>query len=157
MSVKRGSTLFLRTVILLTGAAVLMFCIFVIPSGLRSTTNWLGYRPVLVGMMLPSFPFFIGLYQAWKLLNYVDKDRAFSKGAFKALKTIKYCAAAISLMYFINLPFIIRAALFDDAPGVIMLGLMFTFGPLAVAVIAGLLQKLLKNAINIKSKNDLTV
>jgi hypothetical protein len=157
MSLKRGSTLFLRTVILLTGIAVLLLCVFVIPSGLKTTTNWLGYRPVLVGMILPVIPFFIGLYNAWNLLNYVDKNKAFSKGSFNALNSIKYSAAAISLIYFINLPFIIRAALFDDAPGVIMLGLMFTFGPLAVAVIAGLLQKLLKNAINIKSKNDLTV
>lgn len=154
---KRGSTLFLKTVILISGVAVLAVCIFVLPAGLKTTTNWLGYRPVLLGMYIPAIPFFIGLYHALKLLNYIDQNKTFSKGSFKALNYIKYCAGIISAMYFVGLPFIYRAAEFDDAPGFFMIGLIFTFAPLAVAVIAAILQKILNNAINMKSENDLTV
>jgi biopolymer transport protein ExbB/TolQ len=45
----------------------------------------------------------------------------------------------------------------EDIAGVISLGLMLTFTSLVIAVFAAVLQKLLKNAIDIKSENDLTV
>lgn len=154
MLMKRVSTLFLRIIIVLSAVAVLAFCIFILPSGIKTTTNWFGYRPILVGMYLPTIPFFIGTYHALKLLGYIDQNKAFSKGAFKSLNYIKYCAGIISAIYAIGLPFIFRMAEFDDAPGVALIGLVFTFGPLAVAIIAAILQKILKQAINIKAEND---
>jgi ABC-type nitrate/sulfonate/bicarbonate transport system permease component len=45
----------------------------------------------------------------------------------------------------------------DDAPGLVVLGMVFTFAPMVIAVFAAVLQKLLKHAIDIKSENDLTV
>lgn len=45
----------------------------------------------------------------------------------------------------------------DDAPGVVLIGMAITFAPIAIVVFAAVLQKLLKNAIDIKSENDLTV
>jgi hypothetical protein len=157
MILERSSTLFLRTVIVLMGLIVLAFCIFVLPEGIRTSVDWTGYRPILLGMYVPAVPFFIGLYQSLKLLNYVDKNKAFSKGSFKALNIIKYCAGTISVIYAIGLPFIFRVADMDDAPGVVLIGLAFTFAPMAIAVVAAILQKMLKNAINLKSQNDLTV
>lgn len=150
---KKVSTLFLKVVIVLSTIAVAALCIFVLPKGLL-TTGWDGYRPVIVGMYLATIPFFVGTFNAVMLLNLIDQNKAFSKKSFKALNDIKYCAAAISGIYFLNLPFIFRAAEMDDAPGVMLLGLIFTFAPLSVAVIAALLQKMLKNAINIKSENE---
>ncbi|KYD16710.1 hypothetical protein B4119_0276 [Parageobacillus caldoxylosilyticus] len=45
----------------------------------------------------------------------------------------------------------------DDAPGIILIGMVIIFGCMVVAVFASILQKLLKNAIDIKSENDLTI
>lgn len=45
----------------------------------------------------------------------------------------------------------------DDAPGVIFVGLVVPFTSMVIAVFAAVLQKLLQEAINIKSENDLTV
>ncbi|WP_371326733.1 DUF2975 domain-containing protein [Psychrobacillus sp. OK028] len=42
-------------------------------------------------------------------------------------------------------------------PGVIFVGLVVPFASMMIAVFAAVLQKLLKNAIDIKSENDLTI
>jgi len=116
-----------------------------------------GYDPILLGMYVPAIPFFIALYQAWKLLSYIDKNKAFSDLSVKALKNIKYCAITISALYAAGIPYIFYVADKDDAPGVAAMGLVIIFASVVIAAFAALLQKLLQNAIEIKSENDLTV
>lgn len=55
------------------------------------------------------------------------------------------------------MPIIMFMAEIDDALGFAALGAVITFGSLVIAVFAAVLQKLLQNAIDIKSENDLTV
>jgi hypothetical protein len=45
----------------------------------------------------------------------------------------------------------------DDAPGLILVGMVPIFTSLVIAVFAAVLQRLLQEAIDIKSENDLTV
>ena len=45
----------------------------------------------------------------------------------------------------------------DDAPGVVIVGMISIFAPMVIAVFAAVLQRLLQEAITIKSENDLTV
>ncbi|MGV2643750.1 DUF2975 domain-containing protein, partial [Clostridium perfringens] len=45
----------------------------------------------------------------------------------------------------------------DDAPGIILIGMALIFASIVIAVFAAVLQKLLQEAIDIKSENDLTV
>lgn len=45
----------------------------------------------------------------------------------------------------------------DDAPALIFVGMVIPFASLVIAVFAAVLQRLLQEAINIKSENDLTV
>lgn len=153
---KQGSTLFLKSVIFLIGIAVLGFCIFGLPRVI-GTISWGGYDPILIGMYITAVPFFIGIFQTLKLLNYIDQNKAFSDLSIKALKYIKYCAYIICVFYAIEMPYIFYVAEQDDAPGVVVIGLVFTFAPLIVGVFAAVLQKLLENAIKIQSENDLTV
>jgi len=153
---KRGSTIFLRIAIGIIGLIVLALCIFALPAAIAHE-NTGGYRPILVGMYVTAIPFFIALYHTFKLLGYIDRNKAFSKLAVGALKYIKYCAATIGGLYAIGMPYIFMVADQDDAPGVVLIGLALTFGPFVVAVFAAILQKLFENAIAIKSENDLTV
>jgi hypothetical protein len=153
---KQGSTFFLKAVVYLIGTLVLALCIFVLPRAIMSDETG-RYHPILVGMYVPAIPFFIGLYQTLRLLHLIDKNRAFSNASVKALKYVKYCGLSISGLYAAGMPYIFYVADQDDAPGVVMLGLIFTFAPLAIAVFAAVLQKLLRNAIAMKSENDLTV
>lgn len=156
MATKKGSTLFLRGVIMLIGLAVLALCVFVLPVGIRSDQTG-GYRPILIGMYLPAVPFFVALVQGWKLLGYIDRNRAFSALSVQALRVVKYCGVVIGSMYAVGMPYIFMMADMDDAPGVALVGFLFTFAPLAAAVLAANLQKLMENAINLKTENDLTV
>lgn len=153
---KKGSTFFLRGVILAISLFVLSLCLYVFPMAIISDQTGL-YRPVLMGMYVPAIPFFIALWQAWLLLRYIDQNSAFSERAVKALRVIKYCAAVISGLYVIGMPFIYIAGEKDDAPGVIALGLVIIFASFMIATFAAVLQRLLQNVVEIKSENELTV
>lgn len=153
---KKASTLFLKLVICLMGLAVLAFCIIVIPQIIGSFSLG-GYDPILLGLYVPTIPFFIALYQGYKLLTYIDKNVAFSQDSVKALKNIKYSAVSISALYTAGLPYIFYVADQDDAPGVVLIGMIFIAAPIVIAVFAAVLQKLIESGLDIKSENDLTV
>lgn len=153
----RSSTIFLKAAVILVGLVVLTLCVFVLPLGISQEETGAGYGPIVIGMYLTAIPFFIALYQTLKLLHYVDENKAFSDLSVKALKYIKYCAASIGTLYAAGMPYIYFAAQQDDAPGVIVIGLVITFTSMLIAVFAAVLQKLLRSAIKIKSENDLTV
>ena len=159
---KQASTLFLKATLFVMGGLVLAFCIFAVPaisSGVGVEWPELAYLkyPILIAGYLTAIPFFIALYQAFKLLSYVDKNTAFSVASVKALKYIKYCGIAMSILYFAGMPILFQIADADDAPGLVLIGLALATAPLVVAVFAAVLQKLLQNAIDIKSENELTV
>lgn len=149
---KRGSTLFLKIAVILIGIPILALCVFWLPL-LR---NYLSY-PVLISLYATVIPFFFALYQALKLLSYIDQNKAFSELSVQALKNIKYCAITISILYVVVIPFLIPVADADDAPGLIGFPIIFIFASSVVAVFAAVLQKLLKKAIEIKNENELTV
>lgn len=153
---KTSSTLLLKLVVVLTGTAVLVLCLFILPRGIK-VTQWDGYRPILLGMYVPAIPFFFALLQALKLLNLIDHNKAFSKASIKALNSIQYCGIAIGTMYGVSLPYIFITAQKDDAPGVVLIGLVFTFAPIAIAVLAAVIRDVFKNAIKIKLINDKTI
>ncbi len=153
-------TLFLKIAVVLIAIPVLTLSLFGLTRLVNNSVNpeyaHLLY-PILVGMYASTIPFFVALFQALRLLSYIDKNNAFSELSVKAVKNIKYCAAIISFLYVIELPFLYFLAEKDDAPGIIVIGMGFVFASFVVAVFAAVLQKLLKNAIDIKSENDLTV
>lgn len=157
---KQGTTLFLKIAVFLIGAPVLALGIFGLPWLVNNPVNP-GYDhllyPIIIGMYVSAIPFFVALFQAFKLLSYIDKNQAFSELSVKALKNIKLCAMTISGLYVIILPFVFLVAELDDAPGLIIIGMVPIFGSLVIAVFAAVLQRLLQEAINIKSENDLTV
>ncbi|KNY26400.1 DUF2975 domain-containing protein [Pseudobacteroides cellulosolvens] len=149
---KHGTTLFLKLAVILIGMPVLGLCIFWLPSG----ADYLHY-PILTGVYASAITFFFALYQAFKLLGYIDKSKAFSELSVNALKNIKYCAIIISILYSVIAPLVFPIADADDAPGLVAIPLLIIFASSVIAVFAAVLQKLLKEAIDIKSENDLTI
>lgn len=149
-----SSTFILRGAICGIALMVLAVCIFVFPGAI---TNPGDYRPIIAGMYITAVPFFIALYQALKLLGFIDSGKAFSVLSVKALQRIQYCAAIISGMYAAGMPYIYAVAQKDDAPGVVALGLIIVFASFIIATFSAVLQKLLQNAVDIQSENDLTV
>jgi hypothetical protein len=157
---KRGSTLFLKMAVFLIGTPVLALAIFGmtwLPKNPANPDYAHILYPIVIGMYVSVLPFFVALYQAFKLLSYIDKNQAFSELSVRALKNIKFCAMTISGLYVVILPFVFLVAELDDAPGLIIIGMVPIFASLVIAVFAAVLQRLLKEAIDIKSENDLTV
>ena len=156
----RGSTLFLKIAVFLMGAPIFILCILGFSWLVRNPVNP-DYTsilyPIVSGVYVTAIPYFLALFQAFKLLTYIDKNEAFSDLSVRALKKIKYCAFAISTVYVLIMPFFYNLADKDDAPGVLVIGLVIIFASLVIAFFAAVLQRLLKEAIEIKSENDLTV
>lgn len=156
------TTLFLKIAVIFIGIPVLALCIFLVPELGNVAAKLLPefvYIKHLVSIIFyaSAIPFYFALYQAVKLLSYIDKSKAFSDISVIALKKIKYCAITISVLHVLVLPLFYLFAEIDDAPGVIFVGLVVPFASMVIAVFAAVLQKLLKEAIDIKSENDLTV
>ncbi|MEH7442945.1 DUF2975 domain-containing protein [Bacillus sp. JJ1122] len=158
---KNASTLFLKLAVILMGIATLALCIFLVPKfgnfagELYPDIAYMKYL-VFIVMYGAALPFYFALYQAFNLLRYIDEKTAFSELSVKALKNIKCCAITISGLYVLGLPLFHFIAKKVDPPIGIM-GLIIIFASLVIAVFAAILQRLLQEAINIKSENALTI
>ncbi|SRR5258706_4434812 len=160
MSLKKGSTLFLKVVLCLIAISVIAGLLwFPQTEGRAANLDLISiYKdPFIIYIYIGSIPFFIGLYQAFKLLNFIDAKRAFSQGAVNTLKNMKF--ASLSLIGFIVLAeiYIRFFAHGDDPAGPTMLGIIVTFAVIVIATACAVFQKLLQNAVDMKSENDLTV
>ncbi|MEW9111143.1 DUF2975 domain-containing protein [Cytobacillus gottheilii] len=159
---KQVSTLFLKIAVIFIGIPILALCIFLVPQLGKVAAELLPDFPAIRYMVYMIFwgsaiPFYFALYQAFNLLRFIDSNKAFSQISVEALKKIKYCAIIISSLHILALPLFYLFAEMDDAPGVIFVGLLVPFASMVIAVFAAVLQKLLQEAIDIKSENDLTV
>ncbi|WP_226577518.1 DUF2975 domain-containing protein [Halobacillus litoralis] len=159
---KRGTTIFLKLSVILIGIPILVMCIFVVPEIAKYASDLLPGIPVintfvLLFMYLPALPFYFALYQAFKLLSHIDKNQAFSDLSVHSLKLIKFSAGIISICYVFFMPLLYMIAEAGDAPGFIAIGMVIIFAAMVIAVFAAVLQRLLQEAIRIKSENDLTV
>lgn len=158
---KRVSTLFLKIAVFIIGLPVLAICIFLVPhianfaAKLYPNIAPMKYLFFMV-MYGAAIPFYFALYQAFNLLRYIDENTAFSELSVKVLKNIKCCAITISSLYVLGLPLFHFIAKKVDPP-IALMALLIIFTSLVIAVFATILQRLLHEAINIKSENDLTV
>lgn len=162
---KRASTLFLRLVICLIAAGSLIWLIwFPQLEGRAADLDLISIYmdPLIIYTFIGSIPFFIALYQAFIFLGYVDRDKVFSLSSVNAVRSIKYCAMAFGSFIVLGILYIrIRYASVpvtdDDPAGVTALGIFTTFISIVIATVFAVFQKLLQNAVDMKSENDLTV
>lgn len=157
---KRGSTLFLKSVIFIIAIGTLVGLLwFPQTEGRAADLDLISIYtdPFIIYGYIASIPFFLALFQAIKLLNYVDKNKIFSRNAVNAIRNIKYCSLAVS-GFTIGAIFYIRLMTQgDDSAGPTMMGLIIIFASIVITIAAGVFQKLLQKAVDIKSENDLTV
>lgn len=159
---KQITTLLLKFAVIFLGIPILALCIFLVPkfgSFAGELYPHMAYMKslVLIDMYAAAVPFYFSLYQAFKLLNYIDKNLAFSELSVKAIKSIKYCAITISILYLLGMPLYYLMAEGIDPPSFIPIGWIIIFSSIVIAVFAAVLQRLLQEAIHIKSENELTI
>ncbi len=160
---KHVSTLFLKIVLVVIAIAVLVIPAMLLPHMWPGSINPVyatfmnAAYPGVFGIYATIIPFLFALFQAFRLLQNIDRNNAFSESSVKALNAIKLSAIAMTLLYALAQPMIFIFAELDDAPGVILVGWAITGAPLIVATFAAVLQKLVRSAIDLKAENDLTV
>ena len=160
MSLKPVSTLFLKLVISLIGIVTLAGLIwFPQTEGRAANLDLFSIYadPLIIYGFLASIPFFVALYHGFKLLSYVDQNQVFSEAAIKAVRNIKYCAITLSGFIVVGLLYIRLFAHGEDAAGPTALGMFTTFASIVIATAAAVFERLLQNAVDIKSENELTV
>lgn len=157
---KRSSTIFLQVVIVLIAigtVALLLWEPRVEGRNAHSTNFEIYFKdPFLAYVYIASIAFFVALYNAFKLLGYAGQNKVFSQAAVKALRTIKVCA--VSIIGFVAVAIIIIISQeSDDRAGGVFMGILITFGSIVIATAAGMFERILQNAVDMKSENDLTV
>ena len=157
---KRGSTIFLQVVIVLLGVGVLALLLWepnLEGRNVNATLFEIYFKdPFLAYAYIGSIPFFVALYQAFKLLGYIRRNEIFSQRSVRALRIIKYCALAIVGLVAVSVIFMISGDR-DDRPAGVFMRLLITFPSIVVATAAGMAERIFQNAVDLKSENDLTV
>src|SRR5580765_1139758 len=151
-------TIFLQAVMVLIGIGALALMLWephIEGRNAHATLFEIYFKdPFLAYAYLASIPFFVALYQAFRVLGYIGENKAFSQAAVKALRAIKVCALAI-------IGFVVVGELFimlgnsDDRAGGVFMGILITFGSAVIATAAAIFDRVLQNAVDIKSENDL--
>lgn len=158
---KKKSIIFLQAVVVLIGIIALAILIRVpLTEGRAANLDLFSIYadPFILYGYAASIAFFVALYKAFKLLGYIGQNKVFSSNAVKALKGIKYCAIVLSVL-------IVLAGIYirifhnkdDDPAGFIAMCIVTTFVSAVVATAAAIFEKILQNAIDMKSENDLTI
>ncbi len=158
---KKTSIIFLQAVIVIIGIVVLAILIrFPLAEGRAINLDLFSIYsdPFILYGYVASTAFFAALYKAFKLLGYIGQNKVFSSNSVKTLKSIKYCAIVLSIL-------IVLAALYirlfhnkeDDPAGFLAICIVATFVSIVVATAAAIFEKLLQNAVDMKSENDLTI
>jgi len=158
-AMKRSSTIFLQMVVVLIGIGALSLMLWephVEGVNAHATLLEMYVNPFVAYAYISSMPFFVALYQAFKVLGYAGQNQVFSQEAVKALRTIKYCALVLIGFVAVSVLFMISGDR-EDRPAGVFMRILISFPAIVVATLAALFERILQNAVEIKSENDLTV
>ena len=158
---KRISTVFLQAVIVVIGMVALAILIrFPLTEGRATNLDLFSIYsdPFILYGYAASIAFFVALFKAFKLLGYIGQNKVFTSNSVGTLRSIKYCAIILSIL-------IVTAGLYirichdkeDDPAGFLAICIVTTFVSIVVATAAAIFEKVLQNAIDMKSENDLTI
>lgn len=157
---KRSSTIFLQIVIVLIGIGILALLLWephIEGRNKHATLFEIYFKDsFLAYVYIGSIPFFVALYQVFKVLGYAGHNNIFSPAAVNALRTIKYCAIAIIGFVAVSVFFFLFSDP-DDRPAGVFMRILITFPSIVVATAAAMFERILQNAVEIKTENDLTV
>lgn len=104
--------------------------------------------PFLAYAYVASIPFFVALYQAFKVLEYAGANQLFTERSVRSLRTIRYCALILIASIVAAEIYIVTAMRGeDDIAGGVAMGLFMMTGSLIAAISASLLEKRLQRSI----------
>jgi hypothetical protein len=151
--VKPSSAIFLQAIIVLIGFAVFAFLLWephIEGRNAHATLFEIYFNDTFLACAyIASAPFFVALYQAFKLLGDAGRTGTFSLRSLRALRTIKYCALIIIGFIAVGeayLVIMVRGE--DDIAGGVAMGLLVTLLCTAIATAAALFDRALQTRIS---------
>lgn len=158
---KRISIIFLQAVVVLIGMVALAVMIrFPMTEGRAQNLDVVSIYmdPFILYGYASSIAFFVALYKAFRLLGYIGQNKLFSPDSVRMLRSIKYCVIILCIL-------IVTAGLYimifhskeEDPAGFLAMCILITFISVAAATALAVLEKILQNAVDMKTENDLTV
>ena len=147
----KRSSIFLQSVIVLIGISALALLLWephIEGRNAHATLFDIYFKdPFLAYAYVASIPFFVALYQAFKVLGYAGQGKIFSQAAVNALRTIRSCALSIIGFVAVGELFIAFGSSDDRAGGVFM-GVLIAFGSVVIATATGMLGRILQDALD---------
>lgn len=107
--------------------------------------------PFLLYAYTGSISFFIALYQAIKLLGYIQRNKVFSVQSLNALRAIKYCALVLIAFVVAPLAYLSIVRPGDDIAGGVAMGLFLIFVSAVIAAAADVFEGITQSVVDNKS------
>jgi hypothetical protein len=147
---KKFAATFLQAFLVLLGAGALVFMLWephLEGRNAHATAMEIYFNdPFLAFAYIGSIPFFIGLYQAFKVAGYLGQGTLFSLPTIKALGTIKFCAwATIGFVAVGEIILLMQES--DDRAGGVVMGLVIMAASVIVGVMAARFQRGVRNSL----------
>lgn len=146
---KRSTAIALQAVIAAIGFAVLVFLLWepqIEGRNAHATPFEIYFHdPFLVCAYIASIPFFVALYQAFKLVGGAGRDGIFSQRAVRALRMIRLCAFILIACVAAGeacLAFGVGGS--DDIAGGVAMGVLVALLATAIATAAALFERTLQ-------------
>jgi hypothetical protein len=160
MTIKGTPTVFLQVVVVLIGLVALIVLIR-LPQ-LEGRAQGLDLisiysDPFILYGYTASIAFFVALYKAFKVLGYIRHNKLFSLESVKTLRSIKHCALILVAAIVLAGLYVMLFVTGEDSAGFISLCIISIFISFAVAAAMAVLERILQNAVDMKTENDLTI
>lgn len=156
---KKASIIFLQIIVVLIAVGALAFMFYepqIEGRNINASFFEIYFKDLFLAYVyIASISFFTVLYQTFKTLEYVKKDKIFSPEAVKAVRTIKHAAIAMIGFVFIGEIFIMLNTSDDRAGGVFM-GLLIGTISVIITAAAYMFESVLQKVLNIKTNNNIT-
>lgn len=147
---KRSSTVFFQTAIVLFGFGALAFLLgepHLEGRNANASVFAVYFKdPFLAYVYLASVPLFVGLYQAFKAVGYAGQCKTFSHETVKAVRTVKNCALAI-IAFVAGTNFMVSGDP-DDGPVGVIMRILVTVPSALVAIAAAKFERTAQTRAN---------
>lgn len=157
---KRSSALFLQVIVVLIGIGTLSLMLWephLEGRNAQATLFEIYFKdPFLAYAYVASLSFFAALTQAFRVWRYAGQNKLFSHAVLKALRTIKYCGGAL-IGFVAGGEIFIMLGTSDDRAGGVFMGLLITLGAIVMVATAARFERIVRNAIVLRSENDVAV
>ncbi len=102
--------------------------------------------PIIVASCLGTIPYVFSLYQTFLVLGMIRRNEMVSKRFQAAIRSVRYSAIIISVMFGICLPFVYVIADWTDVPGIMLIGIILEVVAIVVSLVCFLLERIVNDA-----------